>query len=261
MRTIEFHPLGRRVDQCQKTSKSETAGPSQKTPKSETAQPSHPAARETETKPIKTPTGPSPPLSPLTDPVMTGRINKDILELLVHAAKRPTIMNQHLAERCNFIHEVWTALGVEEIGLMIPRIMDPRKIHTRLEVIETQLAFLAQAMEVLQKQLEEKEKALVDVEQARKVAEECANQSAWALADVQTALSFLVDNVNRSLLFSARLEKVSKLNWGEIIRFLLDHSRNMERTWEHMQELAANMTPEGREALTTLVRAELATPI
>lgn len=87
-------------------------------------------------------------------------------------------MNQHLADHSNFIHKVSTLLGVDKIGLMIPRIADLQKIHTQLEVIETQLAFLAQAMEILQKQPEEKEKALVKVEQTRKAREERANRLA-----------------------------------------------------------------------------------
>lgn len=107
------------------------------------AKPSQLAGRGADPKSAGLATGPSPILSPLTDPVMTGRINEDIMELFVHAAKLLAIMNKHLADRLNFIIEVWRALGVEEIGHMLPHITDLYKTHTRLKVIETSHAFLA----------------------------------------------------------------------------------------------------------------------
>lgn len=77
-------------------------------------------------------------------------------------------------------------------------------------------------------------RALEVAKQARKVAEEQANRSRWAVADVKAALNFPIDNVSCSLLFSTRLEKEGKLNQGQIIRFLPDHSRKIERTGEQM---------------------------
>lgn len=106
------------------------------------------------------------------------------MELLVYAAKLPTIMNQHIADRSNLIINVRKALGVEEVDCILPQIIDLQKTSTRLEVIEKQQAFLALAMEVLSKQLEEKGKALVESQQAQKAAEDKANRSAWTLAEV-----------------------------------------------------------------------------
>lgn len=60
-------------------------------------------------------------------------------------------------------------------------------------------------------------------QQSEKSTIERANHSGWALAEVKNALNFPVDCVNRSLLFSARLERDEKLYKRQIIRFLLDH--------------------------------------
>ena len=55
-------------------------------------------------------------------------------------------------------------------------------------------------------------------------------------------MDFPVDTVNRNLLFTTFLEKEGKLNRPQIIRFLMDHARNMEHTWDNMQVLVANIT-------------------
>ena len=62
------------------------------------------------------------------------------------------------------------------------------------------------------------------------VVERKTNASAQALTEVRAALNFLVDTVNRSLLFTAFLEKEGKINRSQIIRFLMDHARKMEHT-------------------------------
>ena len=70
------------------------------------------------------------------------------------------------------------------------------------------------------------------------------------------ALSVPIDVVNRSLLFTNFLEKKGKINRPQIIRFLLDHARNMERTWDNMQTLVSHMKPaeEPNTAQETHVR-------
>ena len=55
-------------------------------------------------------------------------------------------------------------------------------------------------------------------------------------------MSFPVDTVNRSLLFTAFLEKEGKINRSQIIRFLMDHARKMEHTWDNMQVLVVNIS-------------------
>lgn len=118
---------------------------------------------------------------------------------------------------------------------------------------------MAQAVDILWHQLHEREKALVEARQAQKAGKERANASARALAKVVTALNFLVDSINQTLLFRGRLEKEDKVNRGQIIRFLLDQNWKMESTWEQMRELMANMTPEGPEARRTSKLEDLAT--
>lgn len=99
----------------------------------------------------------------------------------------------------------------------------------------------------------------MEARQAHKAVEERANASVGALAEVRTVLNFPFDTVNRCLLFTTQLEKEDKLNRGHIIRFYLDHSQKMEKTWENMVELVANMTPEGPETRGTQAPKELAT--
>jgi hypothetical protein len=76
------------------------------------------------------------------------------------------------------------------------------------------------------------------------------------LTEVRTALSFPVDVINRSLLFTNFLEKEGMINRPQIIRFMQDHARNMERTWDNMQTLVSNMKPaeELKMAQETLLR-------
>lgn len=65
-------------------------------------------------------------------------------------------MIQEMAKRTIFISEIWKALGVEELADIVPLIMKFQTTATRLQVIEGQQAFLAQAQEILQQQLEGK---------------------------------------------------------------------------------------------------------
>lgn len=150
-------------------------------------------------------------------------------------------------------------MGVKDIAHILLRIDAFSRTETQLEVVKKKEAFLAQAMDVLWKQAKEKAKAREVAKHARKVAAKEANWSGWALADVQAAVSLPIDIVNRSLLLSARLEKEGNLNCRQIIRFVLDHNRKMERIWEQMQELAANMTPAGLEDLVIPTLKDLAT--
>lgn len=57
------------------------------------------------------------------------------------------------------------------------------------------------------------------------------------------------------------MEEEDKLNRGQIIRFFLDYSRKMEKMWELMQEMVANMTLEGFKACGTKVVDDHATPV
>ena len=75
----------------------------------------------------------------------------------------------------------------------------------------------------------------------QRAAERRANTSAQVLIDVRAALDFPVDTVNRSLLFTAFLEKEGKINISQIIWFLMDHARSMQRTWDNMQLLVSNL--------------------
>ena len=82
-----------------------------------------------------------------------------------------------------------------------------------------------------------------------------------ALTEVRSALNFPADTVNRALLYTKNLERDEKLNRAQIIRFLLDHSRKMEKTWGKMQELANNMASGlPRASETQLPEDPTATP-
>ena len=75
------------------------------------------------------------------------------------------------------------------------------------------------------------------------------------MTDVREALNFPVDTVNRSLLFTNFLEKDGKINRQQIIRFLMDHARKMETTWDKMQVLVSNVQPKDEQ------RPKPATPV
>lgn len=95
----------------------------QKTPKLEAAGPSQrlgDKANPEQAKPSNGPKG----FSLLKNLVLRRRINEDIMEILVHAAKRLAIMNQHMADRSNFIIEVQSAPEVEERAHILQRITD-----------------------------------------------------------------------------------------------------------------------------------------
>ena len=68
---------------------------------------------------------------------------------------------------------------------------------------------------------------------------------------MKEALAIPVDVFNKAHLFEARLERDDQLSRGPIIRFLTDQNRKIEKTWEQMRELVANMTPEGPAAQGT----------
>ena len=107
---------------------------------------------------------------------------------------------------------------------------------------EEQQKTMAQAMTQLREQVRHTEAALLEARRQKEEAEEKANASARALEQVRTALTFPVDTVNRSLLYTEELEKGERLNRSQIIRFLIDHGRKMEGTWEKMQVLVSNMS-------------------
>ena len=93
-------------------------------------------------------------------------------------------------------------------------------------------------------QLEKAEAALEEAHRTTREAQEKAAASGQALTEVRSALNFPVDTVNRALLYIENLERDENLNRAQIIRFLLNHSRKMEKTWDKMQELVNNMAPE-----------------
>ena len=66
--------------------------------------------------------------------------------------------------------------------------------------------------------------------------------------------------VNRSLLFTNFPKKEGKINQPLIIRFLPDHTRNMERTWDNMQTLVSNMKPAKEQELAQEAPVRQKTP-
>ena len=131
--------------------------------------------------------------------------------------------------------------NVEDLSAQLRRIRNQDILYRQME--ERQEALVEQNVG-LRIQLEKIELALEAVGRAVEEAHEWALAFALALSKVRTALSFPVDMVNRALLFTEDLEWDEKLNCGQIIRFLLDHGRKMEKTWVKMLYLV-NHLPVG----------------
>ena len=107
--------------------------------------------------------------------------------------------------------------------------------------MEERQTTLTQTNAKLRSQLEKAETALEEAHRTTREAQERAKASRRALTEVCTALGFPVDIVNRAFLYTENLERDEKLNRAQIIRFLLNHNRKMEKTWGKMQELVNNM--------------------
>jgi hypothetical protein len=199
---------------------------------------------------------------PMPDPVMSGHLAVDIVELADHIIRRTKIQYAQLLERDSLIAAIMgeaKATGVEDL---FNRFKDMKKKDVLLQQMENRQAQLNQTNANLREQVERLEGALREAGLQMAQAQEKANASGLALAEVQTALSFPADTVNRALLFTENLERDEKLNRGQIIRFLLDHSKKMEKTWSRMQELIRNMFPPPPIAAGTQTpEAPSATPV
>ena len=225
-------------------------------PEPETTQPSQPRQPPHTTEEAAGPSQVRPEISGLT-----GAYDTDILYCLDQAAYRTRAMGQDYREALSFLTEVMQVLNAPSVLSIIPQIKDLQSQVIQLQVMQEQLAMGHRTHEILRKQLEEKDRELQLAVELRKEAEERAQGSALALVEVRKNLDFPVDTVNRSLLFTAQLEKEGCTNRGQIIRFLMEHSRKMETTWKLMQGLVANMKPEGPEERATQAPEDLATPV
>ena len=177
-------------------------------------------------------------------PELTGQPHNDILELCNHIALRTPILHEHDVQTGRVITGMLKALdcppGVtpsDRIATLVRDAAKTREIKEEVKLLHAEANSLRTALE----------KAGKD----KKEAEVRANASAQALAGVKEALAIPVDVFNKAHLFEARLERDDQLSRGPIIRFLTDQSRKMEKTWEQMRELVANMTPEGPAAQGT----------
>lgn len=92
------------------------------------------------------------------------------------------MVNMQLQDFSNFVMDVRTALMVKELTDIMPQIVEVRKIQGRLEAVQKNQAVLAQVMEVIQKQLAEKQAALEAVQQLERVVIDRGSRFAWALA-------------------------------------------------------------------------------
>ena len=119
---------------------------------------------------------------------------------------------------------------------IVDRLRALRRFEVRFQLLQEQQNTMNNMVANMQEQQE-----LAQAEQ--QAAERKTDASARALSEVWVALSFPVDIVNRSLLFTSFLEKEGKINKPQIIRFLQDHAQNMERTRDNMQTLVSNMKP------------------
>lgn len=80
---------------------------------------------------------------------MTGRLGKDILELLVHTWKRLAMLNTRLEDLSNFVMDVRNSLRVKELIEIMSQITNFPKTQAQLETVEKNQVVLNQAMEVL----------------------------------------------------------------------------------------------------------------
>ena len=194
-------------------------------------------------------------------PELTGDPALDIKEMCYHILMKARILDEAVKDRTGLIMEVMKDVGVNDLADLFPRIKELKQKEIRLQLQEEQQANFAKSNTHLRKQLEKAEAELGAAQTARTEAEAKADASARLLVEVRAALSFPVDTVNRSLLYTESLEKQEKLTRGQIIRFLLDHSRKMETTWKKMQELVQHLIPEAPRACGTQVPEEpLLTP-
>ena len=172
-----------------------------------------------------------------TLPELTGQPGADIIEMMQHVLWRAMYMNQSIADRSIILREVVDELNVDTFEEIGPRIRDLKRMQVRLEITKGQHAMITQVAARLRKELDAEVAAHAEERKARELAEQRANESARALVEVRDALNFPVDTVNRSILFTAGLEKEDRMTRGQMIKFLLEHGRKMERTWEKMQLL------------------------
>lgn len=213
----------------------------QREPEQRSAEP-HPTIPE-ETLPESSGRPPMPDrIAQLEDPHFSGVPAEDIMEMLKQIATRTQFLHQGISDRGQVILGVVQRLGVPALDDIIPRIQDLQRKEVQLTVLEDQQKVMTQAMTQLREQVRNTEGALLEARRQKEEAEERANASAKALGEVRNALEFPADTVNRSLLYTEELEKGERLNRGQIIRFLLDHGRKMEGTWEKMQQLVRNMS-------------------
>jgi len=232
----------------------------QRTPELETAGPSRSGKEPEAGRPVPPPerAGRIPPVGP---PELTGSLTEDFIQLTEHLGWRAALIHQRLGDFTSVMKEIGHELGTDDPEVMVARLRELRNQETRLQILEQQQATMAKTCASLRTQAQAAEKELGEALRLKTEAEERANASARALAEVKAALDFPVDTVNRSLLFTARLEKEGNLNRGQIIRFLQDHSRKMEKTWVLMQGLVAQLIPAGPEDRGTQAPQDLSTPV
>ena len=157
--------------------------------------------------------------------------------------RRANILHAQLHERNALISAVMSASGATGIEDLFSRLDGIKTRDILLRQMEDRQAILNRTNSDLRDRLQKTEDALRTAHRSEEEAQAKANTSGRAMVEVCEALSFPVDTVNRALLFTENLERDEKLNRGQIIRFLMDHSRRMEKTWSCMQELVWNMFP------------------
>ena len=233
----EQPPLTRkRSRSVQRTSGPEQAGPSQRPTETATQTPAASGAESAQPDDeIHMGAIPAPDLS--------GHLAVDIVQLAEHIARRAKMMQCRLTERAVLVEALMGEAGANTVDELFDRIAEAKKKDVLLRQMEERQTLLNQTNAHLQDRIGKLEANLREAFLQMTEAQEKANASGKAMEEVRTALSFPVDTVNRALLFTETLERDEKLNRGQIIRFLLDHGRKMEKTWSRMQELVRNMFP------------------
>ena len=171
------------------------------------------------------------------EPTLTGEPAGDIMIFCDHIAARTTSLFKHNTKLDGMLRQIAKTIGCVDAEELIPQVqvlMDypAKNLEMKDEVNKLKFELMDLRTEIRK------------AEQAKKEAEDRATESAKALAGVRQFLVHPIDVVNKARLFDAKLDKEEKLSRANVIRFLNDQARKMERTWEQMQTLVANRGPE-----------------
>ena len=186
----------------------------------------------------------------ITDPIYpSGRILDDIEIFCNHVQWRARLLEDETREKTAALLAVMEEVGLEEPIELLARLKELRAegercrvMEAKLQIAQTKSAAVAKSNTNLWDRIEKMEEELRVAWNDSESAKEKARSSGRALAEVKAAVDFPVDTANRARLYDRSLEGMDTKNLSKIIRFLMDHSKEMDKTWSKMRTLVTNMT-------------------